>query len=186
MPTYPSNSYHPFIASELPRLILADIYLFRVFNEADLQCVVYRHFMDWMESNYPPDTSRPRILLNEPSMRTSRGKKRYPDVVMFHGNSPIVAVELKLELDGLAEGPVAADVEKLKRMASSHPSLKNAYLIDVYDDEDKLEFPYENWMKRYFFPVDINVRMAWGSKRRSPRYSTWRHEWERLYRNFYE
>jgi type I site-specific restriction-modification system R (restriction) subunit len=139
--------------------------------------------MEWMEKNYPPDASLPRFLLNQPPISKSSRSVSLPDIVMFHGYDPIVAIELKLELNAIRERDFFNDVEKIERLRDRHPKLKNAYLIFVYDHDEELEIDeVENWMLRFFFPIGINVRRTENGKLRRG-YREWRDLWDRLYSN---
>ncbi len=169
---------------ELPSRILSDVYNFFVFNEADLQAVVYHWTTTWMERNYPSDAARPRFLLNQPALRVS-GQLVRPDLVMFHGHQPIVAIELKCELNRPSHAGSEKDIEKLRVCKTAYPTLKNAYFLYLYDSDSDLDVDVEDWMKRYFFTIPVNVRRH-PTRRLRNRYVHWRRKWKRLYKHFQE
>jgi hypothetical protein len=157
-----------FLTSQLPLVILEELYKLRMFTEMEMHAVVYSQLR--------------RFLVDRPDWYVrcnfSVGSQR-PDIVLFDRYKPKVVLELGLSL--LARQPyfnrTKAEKDRKKLLSYSKRASKG-YLILVHDGplgQDYSTRRGANAERYYYDEVLLNVRDFFESD-----YERWKKEWSAI------
>lgn len=162
----------PDILDLLRKELVKDWYELRLFSEYDLQCATYF----WLRKHFDSERNDSWTLRTQPTLE-SKASFWKPDIVIYRNDVPYDAIELKFQMDGFTEAPIARDFEKFRKLKREW-GLRHAYMFVLYDDADTFSLTKDEWMKNYLTLVGVNVRLLDdGTPRRD--YKRVRQQWER-------
>lgn len=104
-----------FVRRELPRKLQRDLRTLRIIKEGDLECSVYYHLRRFCRRD--PEW---RIFARKYARKTGR----YPDITVYHGLKPRVAIELKWMRKQISRKDRRSLVSSLRRL-----KVKKAYFF---------------------------------------------------------
>jgi hypothetical protein len=168
-----SNRMDQVVRYDLKEDIIRDIKNHKIFYEGDLQSCVYYHLR-----NYSRRIEGPKwAVLNKPYLKK---EGVYPDIVMFRGSQPKIAIELKWWDRGWNERTGNKDRSKLKVIRTKYPTVSKGFFLYVYDkqgeDDEKFFYGGSKWENFYYFDIPINIRDIMSEAKYEEWVGTWIHQ----------
>jgi len=143
-----------FLKKRVQVLLRDDLRGHRIFKEADLECCLYSHLRNRLESD-----SRWRIFARKHSRKTGY----YADLVVYKNDIPCIAMELKWRKDKLGKKDRAALRKALLKL-----KVDEAYFFSALPDESAYKTPKNlEGEKRKLFecPIGLSFKGADREKR---------------------
>lgn len=182
---FDSQKVNGFVKQELDDLLFNDLWSFRVFNESDLKSACYFYLREYFRRRKSINSEE--ILVRcEPVLQN--GKK--PDIVIYHGYSPIYVLELKMfkNPEALMLDKVDIDLAKIRDFMRTNPTIRWGFQIVVYDSDDMIRAS-DSMLSRNGFPkisvIGLNLRRKEVSQRLRVGYSDWRNQFDKYVANHF-
>jgi len=149
-----------FLKTRLQVLLRDDLRDHRIFKEADLECCVYFHLRNRLESE-----RRWRIFARKHSRKTGH----FTDLVLYKRYTPCIAIELKWRKDELGKKDRSALGKALSEL-----KVKKAYFFSALPDESGYKTSNKSEDEKgspFEFPIGLSYKGA----DREKRLRSWEH-----------
>lgn len=168
--------FNGFARRQLDDLLFEDLWSHDVFNERDMHAAAYHYIRDYCRK-----AERDSVYVRcEPFLG---GMK--PDIVLYERGNPIYLLEFKMfaKPDCINEDAVYADLDKLKKVVNTVPSVRWAFFHMIYDCDKPYSFSDPRLRRAGYDRISvttINARRQEESDRRRVRYDDWRAQFDKL------